>query len=392
MLFDSRPTGSDLDAAIASRYHASRHTAAGHRPAHGFLTVPTLGSAVPIKPTLRRGTPTELKDLVIAQFGSAECLATHVRVPKDAGHAFVQGFFGWVQSQLPELDRLHMHFRLMDANAVQESIQYQYDGSEFNPTSPLFLGIEFEEERIFTIGEKVRSLRRAHPRLLATMLHLLNVSSGYTVFVRLPDEFLEMMATWYWEGDSSASDEDVDDILAERFGQDKEEYHRYLPSEAGEALLPQDARYFCYDHELGRYRRQRTLGSVSLSRLRRKRDALIRALTSELLVLHGLLARARRRFRKAPPHAPKCLFGIVYFASPVYSAASLVMADDDLIGHLLDDHFNCESQGDGTTYQGFTPFATDRRAIRKQYSDWSLAFQIMGSMDRVLTLISDSYQ
>jgi PRTRC genetic system protein F len=131
------------------------------------------------------------------------------------------------------------------------------------------------------------------------------------------------------------------------------------------------------------------LGDVGLSSLSSHPNPMVSQLCHELLGIRRQLKRAAPRLWQPKRHGVRNMFGMGHSGNPVYFACSLVMSDDGLVGELLDSHYESEAgSGEATTYQSFVPIAAQASEIRKQFTDWKHAFQLLGSLDRVLALIS----
>lgn len=378
MLFVPQQSGSQV--AVAGEHWQPRRSAAAERqPAHDFLTLPAIDPAVRASAVMRWNVETQVAGLISAQFESGALKPRDVRVFSGAGNALAEGFFAWAKRQTPLFRRLNFNFVICDLEAVREQIQYQYDASDFEPTSCVYLGIEMQEESIFEIGERANKLRAVHPRLLASALTLINRAAGRTIWVRTPDELLGMFASWYWEGNSHAADDDVLEELKDRFGDDEAEIENYLPSVVRPELCPEDLDVCGWNQRKKRFEHKPALGVAALRRLQRFNSGWTGRLCLELEELTSLLQKAGNRSLFDCAVRPEC----------AYAAATLIAEDGPHIGALLDDHYEHLAQsGEGSTFYGFVPFASTPDAIRKQYADWSLGLSILGQLDRVLATLA----
>ena len=102
---------------------------------------------------------------------------------------------------------------LCDVAAVREVVQYQEDAGDFEPTSPSISASRYQQENICEIGRRAAQLRKVHPRLVSTAMVLINRAAGRTIWVRTPDEFLGEFASWFWDGDPNATDEEARESL-----------------------------------------------------------------------------------------------------------------------------------------------------------------------------------
>ncbi|SAK89307.1 hypothetical protein AWB82_06252 [Caballeronia glebae] len=324
---------------------------------------------------MRWNAEKDVAGLISAQFNSGVLRPRDVPEFKGAGDALAHGFFAWAKRQMPRLDCIGFDFVLCDLAAVQEVVQYQEDSSDFNPTSPVYLGIEITEENIFEIGRRVAELRDVHPRLVSTAMVLINRAAGRTIWVRTPDEFLGEFASWFWDGDSQATDEEARETLTDRFGEDEAEIEHYLPSVVRPQLCPDDMDVYRWHAKSRRYLPQRALGVAALRRLQRFTSGRTRRICAELEKLSLMVQRVGNR----------SLFGCDYRPRCAYAAATLTVQNDQRVGEVLDSHYEyLASAGDGTTYLGFTPIAFIPDAIRQQYANWSQGLSILGQLDRVI--------
>lgn len=378
MLFDPRPSGAEV-AVSGEPWQPRRAPAAGRRTPNDFLSLPAIGSDVKTRAVMRWNAEKDVASLIVAQFNSGVLRPRDVPGFKGAGDALAHGFFAWAKRHTPRLDCLVFDFVLCDVQAVKDVVQYQEDSSDFNPTSPVYLGIEITEESIFEIGRRAAELRTVHPRLVSTAMVLINRAAGRTMWVRTPDEFLGEFASWFWDGDSNATDEEAREMLTDRFGDDEAEIEHYLPSVVRPQLCPDDMDVYRWNAKSRRYLPQRALGVAALRRLQRFTSGRTRRICAELEKLSLMLQRVGNRD----------LFGCEYRPRCAYAAATLTVQNDGRVGEVLDSHYEyLASAGDGTTYLGFTPLASTPDAIRKQYADWSQGLSILGQLDRVIACLA----
>ncbi|MDR5776913.1 PRTRC system protein F [Caballeronia sp. LZ002] len=378
MFFDPRATGSTV-ADSGEHWQPPRSAAAGHRSADDFLTLPALSQRVPGKAVMQWGASPDLTALAQAHFESGCLRARDVPTFQSAGDALAHGFFGFAKRHRQRWNRLELDFTLCDVEAVREQIQYHYDAHEFTPTSSLYLGIENEGDQLWQLDGHSTALRRVHPRLLQTVLVLINRASSRTVWIRTPDEFLGMFAQFYWDGDPHAADEEVVEVLKDRFGDEEDAIEHFLPSTVRDELCPADIDVGTWSPIKGRWIANAALGIAALRRIRRFQHGWIRRLCLELETLTLLLQRAGRR----------SLFDYAVRPEAIYPACSLIAQDNEHIGDLLDSHYEYfNSGGDGSVYLGFVPFAQLPDDIRRQYADWALGLSILNCVDRVLTLVT----
>jgi PRTRC genetic system protein F len=374
MFFDPRPTGAEVGDA-GERWQPRRDRAAGRRVTHDFLSLPTIGSAVRTRAVMRWTAEKDVAGLISAQFDSGALSARDVPAFKGAGDALAHGFFAWAKRQTPRLECIGFDFVLCDVSAVQEVVQYQEDNSDFNPRSPVYLGIEVLEERIFEIGRRAADLRNVHPRLVSTAMVLINRGAGRTMWIRTPDEFLGEFASWFWDGDLRATDEEARESLKDRFGDDEMEIEHYLPSVVRPELCPDDMDVFRWHASRRHYVPQRALGVAALRRLQRFTSGRTRQICADLEKLSLMLQRVGSRN----------LFDCAYRPRSAYAAATLTVQNDSRVGDVLDSHYEyLASAGDGTTYLGYIPVASTPEAICRQYADWAQGLSILGQLDRVI--------
>jgi len=321
----------------------------------------------------------EVAKLVATHFGSGVLKACDVAQYAGAGDAMAQALFGWIRRQCGTLRRLTFRPVLLDVAAVQEQILYQDNHSEFEVTSPLYLGIETVEDHVYMIGERAALLNLAHPRLLATALILINRASFRTLVMRTPDDFLSLFAQWHWDGDPWCTDEEAIDVLKDRFGEDPEEFQHYLPSVVREELCTDSMMIGRFDMRRHQWRPFPALGIEALRRLRWIQTGWIRDLCTELERLTLLLTNAGRR----------SLFDWAFRPEMVYAATSIAAGDGSYVGDALDTHYEYfNSGGDGSCFHGFIALAASPDDIRRQYADLSLGFSILQQVDRVISLIT----
>lgn len=379
MLFDPRSFVPGIDQGQQPAWTSHRqHPVAGRRPAHDFLTLPGVSRAVPGTARVIYGDEVEITDLVIAQFEVGALRAIDVCNPTSAGDAFAQAMFAWLRARIPHCHRLQFGFALMDQGAAADQVM-QF-GWEEGVEAPLYLAIELPSEEVYAIGEaRAQALRTAHPSLLFTAMSLINAACAKSLFVRTPDVLLDEFARWHWDYDATLADDDsARDFLKENWGGDAADIDRYLPSVVRAELAPDDT-LPRYTHVQPGSSRLLQLGSRGLRALARSSDEWLSEMCAALADLRLTLAKAGENSAIASAQ----------WAEPAYSAATIAYCDSDYVSEVLDNHFECVNNGgDATMFQCFIPIATERKAIRQQFGDLTSMLQIIGALDRVLTLIS----
>lgn len=378
MLFDPRTTGRDLTA-NGIDWQPARNAIGGRRTTHDFLTLPDVSGEVTGHAKLKWRTDREVATLVGSHFEAGYLNPSDVKTFNGAGDAMAQAFFAWVARRCGAFQRIRFTPVLFDVPAVRDQIMYLDNEGEFEVTSPLYLGIETEEDHVYVIEERAAALAAAHPRLLASALILINRASFRTLVMRTPDDFLSLFAQWHWDGDPWCTDDDAVDMLKERFGEDTEEFHHFLPSVVRDELCPKGMEIGRFDMRRHRWRTFSALGITELRRLAWTQTGWIRDLCAELEQLTLLLASAGKR----------PLFDWSFRPETVYAATSIAASDDVHVTDVLDTHYNYFSNGgDGSLFHGFIALATSPDDIRRQYADLSLGFSILRHVDRVAALIT----
>ncbi|WP_253074142.1 PRTRC system protein F [Cupriavidus laharis] len=320
----------------------------------------------------------DFTDLVRVQFATGVLRAAHVVNPTGAGDAFAQAMFAWIGARMPKCQRLQFSFSLLDQSAVADQVsQFGWDEELDNP---LYLGVDLPGDETYVIGmERAQALRAVHSSLLYTAMGIINAAAGKSLYLRTPDELLDMFARWHWEFDSTLTDDDdARSFLKERFGEDDSDIERYLPSVVRPELAPDDTLpKFCHTNSGSSH--LRTLSQRMLRALSRSQRGWVGELCGALADLQLLVAQQGER---------SALEGSQW-AEPAYSAAIIAFSDCDYVSELLDDHYDCiNNSGDATLFQCFIPLASEPDAIRKQFRDLDGMLRIIGALDRVLTLIS----
>ncbi len=378
MFFDPSRADQDVAASGPSCWQPPRTCAARRRVADDFLSLPQVSSLVPVSATMKWRIGEDASKLVLAHFRYGPLRAADVCNPGDELDAFGQAFFAWVGRQKKPFSRLTVKPRILDANAVDANLEHVCLDQDFVATSPLYLGFHLPDENVFELAPHAHDLRAAHPLLFRTVVRAIEMASCRTVMIRSPEWFLGEFASWFWDGDPDASDDDARESLKERFGESEEEFAAYLPSVARPQLCPDDA--ITARWRGGRWRPEAVLSSAQLRELRPRLRGKVRRVCTELLALSALMRRSRTRdlLRGEPA------------VLPLFSAASVVMSSDEQhVGAILDGTVESAYQGgDHCEFAAFSPFSLKAAEIRRQYADWSLAFQIMTRLDRLLSLVT----
>ncbi|MGF6997412.1 PRTRC genetic system protein F [Paraburkholderia sp. GAS32] len=377
MLFDPSTADSHFTLGAGGSWQPPRVAVARRGSAADFLTLPSVADDVPVDARVKWREDVSLASLVTKHFLYGPLRAADVSEPVDAGDAFQQAFFAWARRHTGRLERITVKPCLFDSHAVSDILRYTGTASNDEDPSPLFFALESPEEWICSFGATTAKLRAAHPLLLRTLMSTIHRASMRTIWLRTPDWFMYEFSCWYWDGDESITDAHAEEMLKERFGEDEEARKAYLPSIVRPMLAPQDADASVFSG--GRWRLRPALTEEELLVLRSRSSGTVRRVCTELLRLNRLMHGTRRRR----------LFNACYETNPVYAGCGIVYDGSEIIGDLLDAHFDSESQsGEATTYHGFIALGDNARAIRRQYADWELAFSILKRLDRLLALVT----
>ncbi|RZF24243.1 PRTRC system protein F [Paraburkholderia sp. UYCP14C] len=379
MLFDPSFTDRAVDAGVGASWQPPVAAVAQYRPADCVLTLPDVSEEVPASASVKWRNDASLDAIVLEQFRHGPLRAEDVEAPVSPVDAFRQAFFAWVRRQLPApLRFLSFGLELCDSNAVSDAIQHQYEHDDFKPRTSLHLGVKSTDEWVHEVGAFAEPLRRAHPLLLHTIFNIVDRISGKTVLVRTPGWFLCEASCLHWEGNESATDEDVRAVLNDVYGDDAEVVDRYLPSELRPLLCPDEIRV--PGKVEGRRVRSSVLSDNELRQLRADSPGMVARVCDHLLVLKQLLGKAGKS---------DCLAD-GYDAQPIYSGCTFVLSQNERMGELLDDHMNnAFSAGESSEYSRFISFSDTRRGIRAQYAQWSLGFRMLHHLDRLMALVVD---
>ncbi|WP_260184718.1 PRTRC system protein F [Paraburkholderia bannensis] len=315
--------------------------------------------------------------LVLEQFRHSPLRASDVVAPTSPADAFQQAFFAWFRRQLPEpLRFISMGVVLCDTNAVHDEIQYRWDKEEFEPTSALHLGVTLDNEWVHEMGTLAQPLRKAHPLLLHTLFSVVDQVSFRTVPIRTPGWFLSEKACRDWEGNESATDDEARGWLEEAYGNDQEVISLHLPSVIRPLVYPDEIR--CPEKVTGRRSCKPDLSLRELRELASTSSGMVSAVCREIVALRLLLGAAGKR----------PLLNDGYHAGAIYSGCTFVLEANATISEFLDDHVNMEYQaGEATEFERFITFSKTKKGIREQYAQWSLAFQMLRRLDRLLALV-----
>lgn len=377
MLFDPLSIVQCDDVAAPSWTPPRQHPAARGRPANDFLTLPAVPADVPSRAVLTYRDAEDLSALVLSQFQAGVLRASDVTNPVNAGDAFAQAMFAWINARRPVCHRLIFDFALLELGAAQSEVS-QF-GWEDQLQEPLYLAIHLPQETVYVIGdERANALRAAHPALLFTAMSLISAADVKSVDLRTPSRLLDLFAMWHWDGDSMSDDEEARETML-AYGRDEEDLERYLPSTVRGELAPDDVLPY---HP----RRNPEAGSLTALSVRRLR-ALARCNEGWIAAVCNALADLSLELHR---NGTLNVFARAQWAEPAYAAATIVFRENDTALEVLDDHINqLNASGEATLYQAFIPVATAPDAIREQFLALGGMLRIIGALDRVLTLISE---
>ncbi|MBB6323232.1 PRTRC system protein F [Paraburkholderia tropica] len=378
MFFDPSRTDQDVEGGTVACWQPPRAAAARYRAADDFLSLPSVSEQVPPSATMKWKVSGEMSARILAHFRYGPLRAADVHEPSDELDAFAQAFFAWVNRQKGEFTRLTVRPMLLDATSVDTALEHVCLDRDFEATSPLYLGFCLPDENLFEMAPHVDALRSAHPLLLRTMLRAIDLASYRTVMIRSPQWFLGEFAAWFWGGDPEASDEDAKEALSERFGENDPDIAAYLPSTARPLLCPDEAMTVSSRSE--KWRPCATLSPAQIRALRPRLRGRARKVCTELLTLNSLMRKSRTNdLLRGDPSI-----------MPLFSAVSFVLSGGQTyVGQILDGTIESAYQGgDHCEFAAFSPLSMKAADIRRQYADWSLAFQIMTHLDRLLSLVT----
>lgn len=377
MFFDPSLPDSVIATGSAQAWQPSRGAVARHRPAADLLTLPAVSTHVPSQVRIKWRGDVQLSKLVLKHFKYGPLRAADVNDPADAGDAFQQAFHAWTRRQYGNLTRLRFTPALFDAHAVRDVLHMVGDGNNDADPAPLFFGFNLEEEWVYSLEQAIPMLRSVHPLLFRTVMAALDRASCRTMEIRLPEWYMHEFACWYWDSDPNISDTEADELLKDRFEDDREARNAFLPSVVRPQICPDDANPSEWRN--GRWRQRSVLTDVQLHRLGSRGKGVSRRVCTEVLKLRALMRQSRSRNLLHP----------TYSTNPVYAMCSVIVEENQFTGDLLDCHFdhaaNC---GDATTYSAFSRLASTAKTIRRQYADLALAFRILTHLDRLLSLVA----
>ncbi|CAG9185759.1 hypothetical protein LMG32289_06093 [Cupriavidus pampae] len=319
---------------------------------------------------VRAAQAEDLSELVRQHFRINALSAADVSNPKSAIEAFAQAFTAWVTRRFPSTKILSFNLRLVDrAFAEHEVCEF---GWHTDVISPLYLAIELENDNLHVIGEqRANALRRLHPSLLYTAMTGITEASARSLHMRTPDEFLNMLSRWYWDGEI-LDDKGAREALKERYSEDDEDIQRYLPSVVRPQLAPDDLlpQWMRADKSL----RLSVLGPRAVRSLGETAKGWRRDFCYALADLQLAL---RRMGDASLLHGSQ-------WAEPAYVGASIAYQAGDYVGDLIDAHFQCCNEGGYTDFQCFIPLADTPAAIRKQYALMDQTLSLITLLDRAL--------
>ncbi|WP_081651323.1 PRTRC system protein F [Cupriavidus sp. WS] len=377
MLFDPRPVDAEL-AIQGEEWSSNRHPDRAERcAAHAVLTLPSLKASVPSSGTVVFPQDADYSALARLHFECGPLRAADVKDARNAGDAFAQALFAWFKRRMPHCQRMTFNVDLFDRSSACDSLSYRDEVDVF--TDDLYLAIELPENSYFAIGTtRAEALRATHKDLLPTAMSVIDEAAGKTLYLRTPDELLDMYARWWWEYDPTADDETAREYLECHYEGDTETIARHLPSAVRASMAPDDVLPWWLRQK--RAKRWRPMSDTALRIVAAKTKGDVRKLCIAILDLRVAM--------RGTPKGP-LIEGI--WADPAYSAATILYTrDDDYVGELLDDHYEMASQsGEFTAYQAYVPIAGTPKAIQSQFRQWSQALEVIGRLDHLLTLISD---
>jgi PRTRC genetic system protein F len=376
MLFDPSSDDRAVDAGPGTTWQPSGAAVAGHRSSAGVLTLPDVGRDVPPVATIRLRPDSDVDGLVLDQFRHAPLRASDVVAPTSSADAFQQAFFAWFRRQLPQpLRFISIGVVLCDTNAVHDEIKNRWDKDDFKPTSALHLGVILANDLVHEMGALAQPLRHAHPLLLHTLFSVVDQVSFRTVPIRTPGWILSEKACRDWEGEEGATDDEAREWLEQAYG-DKEVAALHLPSVIRPLVCPDEIR--CPPKVAGRRSRKPDLSLRELRELASTSSGMVSAVCREIVALRLLLGAAGKRE----------LLNDGYYAGAIYSGCAFVLEANETITEFLDDHMNMEYQaGEANELERFITFSSTKKGIREQYAQWSLAFQMLRRLDRLLALV-----
>lgn len=385
MYLDSRETGACVGASGTEK--PTGYRAAGHRPAHDFLTLPD-ASSLPGRIELRRARSTDYANIARAHFRYGPLRAQDVDTFRSPSEAIYKALMPWIRRQTARLKRISFDPVLLDAANTQDVVSYSNWSDENEEVlGGLYLGLQTLEDQVFRFGRRARQLLWSDPLLLRSAMALLARASSDTLEVRTPDTLLDMFAQWAWDG-STTSDREAMEYLDDRFGDDEESKRHYLPSNIRPRLCPAELNLSRYEAKRHCFVPYRTLGQQAL-RLRASSGTGSQSVVAKaLLDLTALLPSTGKR-RVEGDEAARRSFDFTHRTYNAYAGATLILEENKFVGEALDNHYEwLSSGGEGSYYHGFLALGSTEEQVRRFYAGLARGFAVLRAVDRLLILLS----
>lgn len=380
MLLDPRQVGSEIVGGNGGEPSCGAPSDTQCRFADDFLTLPKIAEDVPATVVKQQSAQKEISAMAAMHFRYGPIRAADVQEVTSPLDAFAQGFFAWMRRCANTWTRLCLAPVLLDTAAVGEDLAYSQIDFHIPNDAVLYMGLKTDGDYIHPFKPRVVELAKSHPLLMHSCLQIVEAAAASLgIHLRTSDDLLQMFSYHYWEGDPGVSDEDAVEFLTERFGESEEERSPFLPSTIRADLLGSGlscARICSETGRLVRDKRLRPAQLVALAQMLTGHDRDVCEATRELELLI-------RRSRGA-------CFSWDVQCEQVYSAATIVTGDVDLISQILDDHYEYFNQGgDGSLFHGFMQLARDPKAIGRQYRRIARGIEILNSLDRLIGLLTE---
>jgi PRTRC genetic system protein F len=248
-----------------------------------------------------------------------------------------QGLSKWFADRTSAITHINFDVSIVDTQVIKNHLYFE----QFQEQGPQYLMMVCDNEQFYRFKPASVHLEAACPGLTAATIHAIEQASYLTVDVRTSNELFETFSQWYWEGDSTASDTEVREILEDRFGGDSTEIDEHLPTRAREIFgIPVTGRWKNGISEKNLYSVAHTPS-----------DSFAKRVAAEVLKLKELTTQceqAKAQFPKIYGHCDNLC------AETIFRGCCLIYDWHDHITTIYDAQVNdLYNSGEGTDILGF---------------------------------------
>lgn len=289
------------------------------------------------------------------------------------------GLSAWFNQRMGDLNAIKISMQLLNSNVAVDFVE-QFEESEIHLTGGFLLKVIGESTGCRELKGRAIALEDSHNGLFKTALNAIDSASCITVGILLPNEIFSYFSyNWEDDGLSIPKDEDVREVLVDRFG-DTSEVDNYLPSAIVPLFGGENCLINCYmaKNVLLNPKQLRTFATTTP-------DADSAAVAIQTALLIDAIKKANDMQAEMPG-----LAGL--YAECVERGCVLIYERDDRVFQVLDEMVECAyNNSEATDCIGFKELPNNAEELREYFAKLDMACTVLRHMDTLISMISTVY-